>query len=384
MSRQKRQAADLSLKQKKAVIAAVSCGEDDAALSLDELVMLLGNINVPVEARVVQKRRAPDPAYFIGAGKALEIKEYALPVGVTHLVVDDFLTPTQKSNLQKLTSLTVWDRAFVIMKIFERRAVTAEAKLQVELAQYRYEIPSLKGLGHQMSRTGGGIGTRGPGETEFERHRRKLDRRIKSIEKSLEDVRRRRGERRDRRKRASVPVAALVGYTNSGKSTLLKTLSKDAGILSKDQLFSTLDTVARKISYRDGSGYFLLSDTVGFIRKLPPELIAAFRATLEEAACADILLIVLDASAEDPVSVFDIVLETLRGLGADSVPRIVVLNKTDKCADGAELTAAEFRARGERPVCTCAVDGNGLPELLDEIKSLFAESVAAETQKDIS
>lgn len=385
MSRQKRQpAADLSLKQKKAVIAAVSCGEDDAAVSLDELVMLLGNINVPVEARVVQKRRAPDPAYFLGAGKALEIKEYALPNGITHLVVDDFLTPTQKSNLQKLTSLTVWDRAFVIMKIFERRAVTAEAKLQVELAQYRYEIPSLKGLGHQMSRTGGGIGTRGPGETEFERHRRKLDRRIKSIEKSLEDVRRRRGERRMRRKRGGVPVAALVGYTNSGKSTLLKTLSKDAGILSKDQLFSTLDTVARKITYRDGSGSFLLADTVGFIRKLPPELIAAFRATLEEATCSDVLLIVLDASDEDPVSVFDIVLDTLRALGADSLPRIVVLNKTDKCKDGALLTAAEFRARGERLVRTCATDGTGLPELLDEIKSLFAESVAAEMQKDIS
>ena len=278
MSRQKRTSIDLSLKPPKAVIAAVDCGSaDDTEQSLDELVMLLENIGVPVAARVVQKRKIPDPAHFIGAGKALEIKEYALPNEVTHLVVDDFLSPTQKSNLQKVTGLQVWDRAFVIMKIFESRAHTAEAKLQVELAQYRYEIPSLKGLGHQMSRTGGGIGTRGPGETEFERHRRKLDRRMKSIEQRLDDVRKRREERRDRRRRDGVPVAALVGYTNSGKSTLLQALSKDAGIVAKDQLFSTLDTVVRKISYRGGEGHFLLSDTVGFIRKLPPALVAAFR-----------------------------------------------------------------------------------------------------------
>ncbi|MCF0247069.1 MAG: GTPase HflX, partial [Synergistes sp.] len=237
MSRQRRTSIDLSMKPPKAVIAAVDTGSaDETEESLDELVLLLNNIGVPVAARVIQKRRAPDPGHFLGAGKAEEIKEYALPNEVTHLVVDDFLTPTQKSNLQKITGLQVWDRAFVIMKIFEDRAHTSEAKLQVELARYRYEIPSLKGLGHQMSRTGGGIGTRGPGETEFERHRRKLDRRMKSIEARLEDVRKRREERRDRRRRDGVPVAALVGYTNSGKSTLLRALSKDAGIVAKDQL----------------------------------------------------------------------------------------------------------------------------------------------------
>lgn len=381
MSRQKRNTIDLSSKPPLAVVAALDDGGETEA-SLDELILLLKNIDVPVAARVLQKRRMPDPSSFLGGGKAQEIKEYAEPNEITHLVVDDFLTPTQKSNLQKLTGLFVWDRAFVIMKIFESRAHTAEAKLQVELAQYRYEIPSLKGLGHQMSRTGGGIGTRGPGETEFERHRRKLDRRMKSIARRLEDVRRRREERRDRRRREGVPLAALVGYTNSGKSTLLRALSKDAGIVAKDQLFSTLDTVVRRIAYRDG-GSFLLSDTVGFIRKLPPELIAAFRATLEEAANADLLLLVLDSSDKDPVETLDIVLDTLRGLGAEGLPRVVVLNKIDKSGEAAESVAVELRARGERVVCVCALDRRGFDELLAEIKEIFESEVAQSPQKDI-
>ncbi|MFA7652135.1 MAG: GTPase HflX, partial [Synergistaceae bacterium] len=186
MSRQKR-SIDLSIKPKKAIVCGVDINSaDDTEVSLDELVMLLENLGIPTMARVIQKRNTPDPASFVGSGKAEEIKDFAQKSEAALLVVDDFLSPTQKSNLQKLTYMTVWDRAFVIMKIFESRAHTAEAKLQVELAQYRYEIPSLKGLGHQMSRTGGGIGTRGPGETEFERHRRKLERRMKSITSRLE------------------------------------------------------------------------------------------------------------------------------------------------------------------------------------------------------
>lgn len=343
-------------------------GDDDTDASLDELVLLLKNLSVPVSARVRQRRDTPDPASFIGSGKAQEIKDFASKEGATLLVVDDFLTPTQKSNLQKLTSLEVWDRAFVIMKIFEKRAHTAEAKLQVELAQYRYEIPSLKGLGHQMSRTGGGIGTRGPGETEFERHRRKLERRIKYIVQKLDEIRKRRKERRDRRKRNVVPMVALVGYTNSGKSTMLKTLSKDETILSADRLFSTLDTVIRRVGFHDG-GSFLLSDTVGFMRKLPLELIAAFRATLEEVSEADLLLLVLDSSDADPVGSYNIVLETLKELDADMLPRITVLNKIDMAGDSAAFTGLELRAKGEKTVNTCALTGEGLGTLLDEIKS---------------
>ena len=346
---------------------------DDTEVSLDELVMLLENLSIPTMARVIQKRNTPDPATFLGSGKADEIKDFAQKSEATLLVVDDFLSPTQKSNLQKLTAMTVWDRAFVIMKIFERRAHTAEAKLQVELAQYRYEIPSLKGLGHQMSRTGGGIGTRGPGETEFERHRRKLERRIKSITSRLEEVKNRRRDRRERRRKDGAFTVALVGYTNSGKSTLLKSLSKDRGILAANQLFSTLDTVIRKISFRDG-GSFLLSDTVGFIRKLPPELVAAFRATLEEVSGADLLLLVIDSADKDPVGNMDIVLETLKELKADDLPRVVVLNKIDKTGSEADFTAMELRARGEETVKVCALTGEGFDDLLTAVKKHTSES----------
>ncbi len=380
MSRQKR-TIDLSIKPKKAIISAADLNNGaDTETSLDELVMLLENLNIPTLARVVQHRNIPDPASFIGSGKAEEIKDFASKTDATLLVVDDFLSPTQKSNLQKLTSLEVWDRAFVIMKIFESRAHTAEAKLQVELAQCKYEIPSLKGLGHQMSRTGGGIGTRGPGETEFERHRRKLERRIKSITARLEEVRKQRCDRRDRRKRYGVPLVSLVGYTNSGKSTLLKALSKDASILSANQLFSTLDTVIRRINFRDGSG-FLLSDTVGFIRKLPPELVAAFRATLEEVMGADLLLLVLDSSDKDPAENMDIVLDTLKELDADKLPRITVLNKIDKAGENTEFIAAELRAHGEDTVGTCALTGEGLDELLDKIRSRLGDNKQSDDQE---
>ena len=373
MSRQKR-SIDLSIKPKKAIVCGVEINNaDDTEVSLDELVMLLENLSIPTMARVIQKRNTPDPASFLGSGKADEIKDFAQKSEATLLVVDEFLSPTQKSNLQKLTAMTVWDRAFVIMKIFERRAHTAEAKLQVELAQYRYEIPSLKGLGHQMSRTGGGIGTRGPGETEFERHRRKLERRIKSITSRLEEVKNRRRDRRERRRKDGAFAVALVGYTNSGKSTLLKSLSKDRGILAANQLFSTLDTVIRKISFRDG-GSFLLSDTVGFIRKLPPELVAAFRATLEEVSGADLLLLVIDSADKDPVGNMDIVLETLKELKADDLPRIVVLNKIDKTGSEADFTAMELRARGEVTVKVCALTGEGFDDLLAEIKKHTSES----------
>lgn len=353
-----------------AALCTGSEAETDASLS--ELKLLLKNIGIPVLAKAVQRRRNPDPNSFIGSGKALEIKTYARHAKATLLVVDDFLTPTQKSNLQRLTSLEVWDRAFVIMKIFASRAHTSEAKLQVELAQYRYEIPSLKGLGHQMSRTGGGIGTRGPGETEFERHRRKLEKRIKKIEARLEGVKERRRKRRDRLKKRGTPLAALVGYTNSGKSTLLKKLAKDADIYSANQLFSTLDTVVRRVEFKTG-GAFLLSDTVGFIRKLPPELIAAFRATLEEAANADLLLVVLDSSDEDAAERLDIVLDTLRELDAHELPRLIVLNKIDKSGINADFTAAELRAAGEVVVKTCAVTGEGFDELLEEIKDCIEQ-----------
>ncbi len=356
-------------------MAAIEGAEGEAAASLDELVLLLSNLDVPVRGRIVQRRKAPDPAIFLGKGKAEEIKAFAAGVDANLLVVDGELTPTQRSNLKRATGLDVWDRAFTIMRIFEQRAATAEAKLQVELAMLRYEIPSLKGLGHQMSRLGGGIGTRGPGETEFVRHRRKLERRIKFIEKSLKDVARRREQRRYRLERDRVPTVSLVGYTNGGKSTLLRALSRDAEIAGEDKLFATLDTVTRKVAVPD-AGDFLLSDTVGFIRKLPPALVAAFRATLEEVRNADLLLLVADASETNPTAAFDVVLETLREIGAAEVPRIVALNKIDRADEESRFVAAGLSSRGEEVVRISALRGIGLDGLRARICEKLHEITA--------
>jgi GTP-binding protein HflX len=260
------------------------------------------------------------------------------------------------------------------MMIFEQRAFTSEAKLQVELAMSRYEIPSLKGLGHQMSRLGGGIGTRGPGETEFERHRRKLERRIKFIEKNLQDIRRRRGQIRSRRSKDGARSVSLVGYTNSGKSTLLRALSRDASITSEDRLFSTLDAVTRRIEDPSSGGGFLLSDTVGFIRKLPTELVAAFRATLEEVAGADLLLLVTDASSPEPMQNFDVDLETLREISADEIPRIVALNKIDRSLEESLFVAAGMESRGEEVLRVSALTEEGLPELVRRICERLEEA----------
>ncbi|MDR1021594.1 MAG: GTPase HflX [Synergistaceae bacterium] len=339
---------------------------ESAFLDLDELVLLLSNLDVSVAGRLVQKRRAPDPSTFIGRGKALEMKDFAAHLGAGLLVVDDALSPTQRSNLEKTTGLEVWDRAFTIMRIFERRAVTAEAKLQVELARLRYEIPSLKGLGRQMSRLGGGIGTRGPGETEFERHRRKLERRVKYIEKSLQGVRKRRDLHRYRRARDGARLVSLVGYTNSGKSTLLRSLTKDGSIRVEDRLFSTLDTLTKRVSCPSAVP-FLMSDTVGFIKKLPPELVAAFRSTLEEASSADLLLVVTDASSQVPLENFEVVLETLKDIGADEIPRFVVLNKIDRVSEELLFVAAGFESRGEDVIRVSALTAEGLPELVRRI-----------------
>lgn len=367
---------DLEKTPLKAIVAAVDDGrsaetdEGEVDTSLDELVLLLENLGVETLARAVQRRRYHDPGVYIGKGKAAEIKEFAGQIGANLLVVDGALTPTQRSNLKKLTALDIWDRAYTIMMIFEQRAVTAEAKLQVELAQLRYEIPSLKGLGHQMSRLGGGIGTRGPGETEFERHRRKLERRIKFIERSLKDVTRRRGEHRYRRARGGLPVVSLVGYTNGGKSTLLRALSRDTGIVGEDKLFATLDTVTRRVDVANLPGRpeaaFMLSDTVGFIRHLPPELIAAFRATLEEVTTADLLMLVLDASDPEPMRSYEIVKETLGQIGAGDIPRIVALNKIDRAREESVFVAAGLSGPGELGedvVRISALTGEGLDEL---------------------
>lgn len=295
----------------------------------------------------------------------------SLDAGV--LVFDDALTPGQVLNLKKRTGLEIQDRPGVIVTIFQARAHTAEAKLQVELARCRYEVPLLKGLGQQMSRTGGGIGTRGPGETEFERHRRKLERRIRDIDKKLQVVRQRREYQRKRRSRSGFPTVALVGYTNSGKSTLLRTLSGDGSILARDQLFSTLDTAVRRVTL-PGGREILMADTVGFIRKLPPALVAAFRATLEEVASADLVLLVLEVASPDVTETLQTVQQMLFDIGAGTVPRILVLNKVD-LVDSVFLERIQERlvGAGETVVSVSALRGDGLDVLLRRIAARLNE-----------
>lgn len=343
-------------------------GEEDLRVLLEkELLLLLENVGISVVGTVVQRRATPDPAFFIGQGKAEEAALMARSLDAGVLVFDDALTPGQVLNLKKRTGLEIQDRPGVIVTIFQARAHTAEAKLQVELARCRYEVPLLKGLGQQMSRTGGGIGTRGPGETEFERHRRKLERRIRDIDKKLQVVRQRREYQRKRRSRSGFPTVALVGYTNSGKSTLLRTLSGDASILARDQLFSTLDTAVRRVTL-PGGREILMADTVGFIRKLPPALVAAFRATLEEVAAADLVLLVLEIASPDVTETLQTVQQMLFDIGAGTVPRILVLNKAD-LVDAVFLERIQERlvGAGETVVAVSALRGDGLDVLLRRI-----------------
>ena len=372
MSRQRRK---VSLAEPhNAVLVALSLPQQAHAPEalLEELSLLLASLEVKTVGSAIQKRLAPDPATLIGSGKAEELRDFCRARNAGTLVFNEPLSPIQKNKLEKLCGVKVWDRPFVIMKIFERRAHTAEAKLQVELALTRYEIPHLKGLGLQMSRTGAGIGTRGPGETEFERHRRKLERKAREITKKLENVRKQRRLVRDRREKMGVSTVSLVGYTNSGKSTLLRALSGDGSIVAENRLFSTLDTAVRRIALR-GGGNILLSDTVGFIRSLPPDLVAAFRATLEEISAAELLLLVLDASAEDALETYSVIIDTLSDIDCLDLPRIVVLNKTDLAAEqDVAVLALRLHALGEDTVPLSALHGEGLKDLLDAVERVLS------------
>lgn len=357
-----------------AILVGLSLPDREALpeVSLGELSLLLGTLGVETLGSVVQRREGPDPACLIGRGKAEEVRLFCLSRSARYVVVDERLSPIQKSNLEKITGAVVWDRPFVIMKIFERRAVTAEARLQVELALTRYEIPHLKGLGLQMSRTGAGIGTRGPGETEFERHRRRLERRVREITRKLENVRRQRRLVRDRRRKRGIPTVSLVGYTNSGKSTLLRSLSGDTSILAEDRLFSTLDTSVRRIVL-PGGGAVLFSDTVGFIRNLPPALVAAFRATLEEIGEAELLLLLLDVSDPEAMATYEVIVDTLAEIGFRELPRLLVLNKLDAVPQReAEALALALRSKGEEVLGISALNGTGLRELLTSVEGKLA------------
>ncbi|MFP5309079.1 MAG: GTPase HflX [Actinomycetes bacterium] len=346
----------------------------DISASLDELEALLETAGGEVVARVVQKRDAPHAATYIGEGKVTELRDLARDLGADAVVFDDELAPAQQRNLEERIKQKVLDRTIVILDIFAQHATSREGKAQVELAQMTYMLPRLRGWGTALSRQAGGrvaggagIGGRGPGETQLEVDRRRIMRRIRKLKADLEDYERIRRTKSARRERASVPTVALVGYTNAGKSSLLNRLT-ESEVLVEDQLFATLDPTARQLELPDGR-QVVLTDTVGFIRKLPTGLIEAFMSTLEESARADLLLHVVDASHPEAEAHIVAVREVLEEIGADELPQQLVLNKAD-AADRALVGSLARRIESElgvTPVVVSAHTGQGVEDLLSRL-----------------
>lgn len=359
---------DLKEEQERVILVGVSTGDhDDTEQSLDELGDLVKTAGALAVGKVIQNREAMHPGTYVGKGKIDEIKELLWEVDATGIVCDDELSPAQMNNLTEMLETKVMDRTLVILDIFAGRASTSEGKIQVELAQLRYRQSQLTGAGKALSRLGGGIGTRGPGEKKLEIDRRLIKDRIAQLNRELKDVKRHRELTREQRKRNHVPVVAIVGYTNAGKSTLLNTLT-DAGILEEDQLFATLDPTTRNLKLPSGQE-ILLTDTVGFIRKLPHHLIEAFRSTLEEAKYADIILHVVDASNPQMDEQMFVVYETLQRLGVMNKPVITAFNKMDRV--GEAITVRDFQA--DKIVQISAKSGENLGQLFDAIEEILRE-----------
>ena len=344
----------------RALLVALERSGEEWEESLQELTRLAETAHVEVAGVVSQKRDKPDPVHFVGKGKAHEIADIKGQLRADVLLVDGDLRPTQQRNLEEAAHIGVLDRTALILDIFAQRARSAEGKLQVELAQLNYLLPRLTGKGTELSRLGGGIGTRGPGETKLEVDRRRLRERIRHLKKQVEQIAKRRSVERRHRQEAGLPVVALVGYTNAGKSTLLNTLS-GAGVFVEDLLFSTLDPTIRRVQMADGRE-FLVVDTVGFIRNLPHQLVAAFRATLEEVIEADVLVHLVDASHPRMADQIDAARRVLAELGCASKPTVMAYNKADLVRDRERL--ADLMSRQEHAVAISARSGEGLADLL--------------------
>ena len=366
----------------RAILIGADTGEYDAESSMDELSELAKTAGAEELARVLQKREAYEPATVIGEGKLAEVKELCGSLGAELLIFDCELTASQIRNVEDETDVRVIDRTMLILDIFAGRAVSREGKLQVELAQLKYRLPRLMGIGASLSRLGGGIGTRGPGETQLETARRHIRRRIDKLSAELKELEERRGYARDRRKKDSVQVGAIVGYTNAGKSTLLNLLT-GADVLAEDKLFATLDPTSRAIELPDGRS-LLLVDTVGLIRRLPHHLVEAFKSTLEEAACADIIIHVCDVSDPEAAEKADVTLKTLADLGAAEIPVVTVLNKCDLLTenipeDDSTVKISAKKAQGiDRLLQVVAAN---LPETAKRMKLLLPYDKAGFTAK---
>jgi len=339
----------------------------DPETALDELAGLVTAAGAEVVLRAMQERSTPDPATVFGKGKAEEIAEACRQAEVDVVVIDHTLSPAQARNLEKVLGRRVIDRTELILDIFAMRARTREGKLQVELAQLQYLLPRLVGSSEALSRLGGGIGTRGPGETKLETDRRRIRHRISVLKRDIAEVSGRRGYLRSRRKRGDVPTVALVGYTNAGKTTLFNVLTGDEAVVS-DALFVTLDPLVRRMRLPDAR-HIMIADTVGFIDRLPHSLVAAFRATLEEVIDADLLLHVIDASADDRERRDKAVREVLTEIGASQVPMLEVYNKCDRLdvRDRDRLATSSANA-----VCVSATKKQGIRELLELVTSRLA------------
>ena len=332
-------------------------GMEDAGRSLDELEELAKTARASVVGRLIQTRESAHPATYIGKGKLLELKALIWETDATGIICDDELTSAQLGNLEAELSCKIIDRTLLILDIFAARAVSGEGKIQVELAQLKYRASRLTGLGRSLSRLGGGIGTRGPGEKKLEMDRRLIRERISRLKRELKDVEKHRELIRGQRKQSGLKVAALVGYTSAGKSSIENALT-DAGILEDAMLFSTLDTTTRSLML-DNTQEILITDTVGFIRKLPHHLVEAFKSTLEEAKYADIIIHVVDASNPQMDEQMHVVYETLRQLGVEDRPVITLFNKQDRL----ERPVSQRDFRAEYSIMTSAKTGQGLEEL---------------------
>jgi GTP-binding protein HflX len=330
---------------------------DEVESSLDELSLLVDTAGADEVARTLQRRQAPDPATYVGRGKVGELHRLAERVDADTVVFDDELSPAQQRNLERVLGRTAIDRTAVILDIFAQNARSQEGKAQVELALLRYRLPRLRGRGTGLSQQAGGIGTRGPGETQLEVDRRRLLRRMRRLESDLAHLARTRHTQRRARQRSRQHLVSLVGYTNAGKSTLLNRLT-DAGVLVEDRLFATLDPRTRRLRLPGGET-IVCSDTVGFVRKLPHQLVEAFGSTLEVVAEADLLVHLVDASSPDPDAQIDAVRTVLRQIGADRVPELLGFNKAD-LAPAAERLVKEH----DGSVALSAATGQGVGELL--------------------